>query len=142
MKVEQKKFSKTHGWETLKETGFDAANCNFVMAFGCNSILEDEAIYKTIRNSYPNADVIMSSTSGEIYDVQVNDDTVSLTAVCFDSTIIKTASVKIDEVKNSREAGRFLASSLDPENLKNVLIISDDIKRGMYTSTVFFIRGI
>ncbi|MES1198050.1 MAG: FIST N-terminal domain-containing protein [Chitinophagaceae bacterium] len=128
MRIEQKKFSKTHGWETLKVTSFDASKCNLVLASGSNSILEDAALYKTIRGNYPNADIIMNSTSGEIYDVQVNDDTVSLTAVCFDSTIIKTASVQIDEVKNSREAGRFLASSLDTENLKNVLIISDGQK--------------
>ena len=50
----------------------------------------------------------MNSTSGEIYDTQVNDDTISLTAICFEKTKIKTATVQIDEMGNSREAGNFL----------------------------------
>lgn len=128
MKIEQKKYSKIHGWEILKEDHFDTTSCNFVMAFGCNSIFEDGNMYKTIRNYYPNADIIMNSTSGEIYDTQVNDDTISLTAVYFQKTKIKTATIQIDEMKNSREAGRSLALSLDHANLKNVLIISDGQK--------------
>ena len=128
MKIEQKKFSKANGWETLKASYFDADNCHFVMAFGSSTIFEDGAMYKTIRNNYPKADIIMNSTSGEIYDTQVNDDTISLSAVCFETTKIKTATVQIDEVENSREAGRSLASALDPVNLKNVLVISDGQK--------------
>ena len=128
MKIEQKKYSKTNGWETLEENCFDAARCNFVMAFGSNALFEDGSAYTTVRDNYPKADIIMSSTSGEIYDTQVNDDTISLTAVFFESTKIKTAIVQIDEAENSFEAGRSLASSLDPVNLKNVLIISDGQK--------------
>jgi len=128
MKIEQKKFSKANGWETLKYSDLDAFNCSFVMAFGSTSNLEDETIYKTIRNNYPKADIIMNSTSGEIYDSQVNDDTISLTAVCFETTKIKTATVQIDEMDNSRDAGRSLALALDPVNLKNVLVISDGQK--------------
>ena len=128
MKIQQKKFSKENGWETRKDSDFDASNCQFVIAFGSRAIFEDPTVYKFICKSYPKADIIMNSTAGEIYDTQVNDETISLTAVCFETTKIKTATVKIDEVANSREAGRFLASALDPENLKNVLVISDGQK--------------
>ncbi len=125
MTIEQKKFSKATGGETLKAGYFNSANGNFVITFGSSAILEEEAIYKTIWNSYPHADIIMNSTSGEIYDTQVNDETISLTAICFETTKIKTATVQIDEVENSRVAGRSLASGLDPLHLKNVLVISD-----------------
>jgi hypothetical protein len=128
MKIQQKKFSKENGWETLKDSSFDASSCQFVMAFGSSVIFEDPSIYENIRHCYPKADIIMNSTSGEIYDTQVNDETISLTAVYFETTKIKTATVKIDAVENSLEAGRFLASALDPKNLKNVLVISDGQK--------------
>jgi len=128
MKIEQKKYSKTRGWENLNNNAFDSTSCNFVLAFGSPSIFEDMAIYENIRSNYPNADVIMNSTAGEIYDTQVNDDTLSLTAVCFETTKIKTAIVQIDEVKNSLEAGRLLASAFDPAGLKNVLVIADGQK--------------
>src|SRR5260221_9291996 len=125
MKIQQKKFSKTTGWEILKDSPFDAASSNFVMAFGSSSIFSDPATYLTIRNTYPKADIIMNSTAGEIYDTQVNDDSLSLTAIYFETTKIKTATIQIDEVKNSLEAGRSLAAALDPVSLKNVLVISD-----------------
>jgi len=106
MKIEQKKYSETKDWEILKENCFDTSSGNFVMAFGSNALLEDVNTYKIIRNNYPNADIILKSTSGEIYDIQVNDGAISLMAVCFESTKIKTAIVQIDEAENSLEAGR------------------------------------
>ena len=128
MKIEQKKFSKEKGWETLKNNFFDTASCNLVLAFGSTSIFENPVIYESIRENYPNADIVMNSTSGEIYDTQVNDDSISLTAICFEKTSIKTAYVQIDEMGNSRNAGKSLASALDPTQLRNVLLISDGQK--------------
>jgi hypothetical protein len=128
MKIEQKKFSKTTGWETLKNTGFDNNLCNFVLAFGSTDLLEDTSIYETIRKNYPKADILMNSTAGEIYNTQVNDDTISVTAVYFEKTKIKTAAVQIEELKDSLEAGRILASAFETKNLKSVLIISDGQK--------------
>ena len=128
MKIQQKKFSKEHSWEILDNHPFNSETCNLVLAFGSTSICEDLAVYDHIRKNYPNADILMNSTSGEIYDTQVNDDSVSLTAVCFEKTKIKTATVQIDGMKNSREAGKLLATSLDVINLKNVLVISDGQK--------------
>ncbi|MEP6952397.1 MAG: ATP-binding protein [Ginsengibacter sp.] len=113
MKIQQKKNSKSKGWETLNNHSFDAASCNFVLAFGSSSIFEDASIYQNIQNNYPNADIIMNSTSGDIYDVEVNNETISLTAVCFEKTKIKSSIVQIAEEKNSLEAGRFLATAVD-----------------------------
>ena len=81
MKIQQKKYSKTKGWETLKDNSFLPASCNFVLAFGSSLVLEDEAVYKNIRENYPNAHILINSTAGEIYNTQVNDDTISLTAI-------------------------------------------------------------
>lgn len=128
MKLEQKKFSKAKGWETLKNNNFDVNSCNFVIVFGSTQLLEDVSLYEAIRKNYPKADIMMNSTSGEIYDTQVNDDTLSLTAICFEKTKIKTGTVQIDQVKNSFEAGRVLAIGLETQNLKNVLVISDGQK--------------
>lgn len=128
MKIEQKKISNAKGWETLKNNSYDAASCNLVLAFGSTSIFEEAGTYKNIREYYPNAHIVMSSAAGEIYDTGVNDDIISLTAICFEKTKIKTAVVQINEMENSREAGNALAVALEPENLKNVLVISDGLK--------------
>lgn len=128
MKVEQKKFSKTNGWETLKNDLFDVASCTLVLAFGNAALLEDPFIFKTIRELYPNAAIVINSTAGEIYNTQVNDETISVTAICFEKTTIKTAVVQIDEMETSRKAGNQLAKSFCQEGLKNILVISDGQK--------------
>jgi hypothetical protein len=125
MKIEQKKFSKSKGWEVLNSNNFDAASCNLVLAFGSTEILTDNSVYQGIKNEYQNADILINSTAGEIYDTQVNDDSISLTAICFEKTKIKTSVIQISNEKSSFEAGRSLALGLDPVDLKNVLVISD-----------------
>src|SRR5260221_8114804 len=128
MKIEQKKFSK-EGWETLlSKNGFDALSCSLVIAFGSTEIINDPGLYKNIQSNYPNADILMNSTAGEIYDTQVSDNTISLTAIQFDKTKIKTAVAQIGNLKNSFDAGRCLAAGLDPAGLKNVFVISDGLK--------------
>jgi hypothetical protein len=128
MNIEQKKWTKGNGWETLRNDNLDYLNCNLVIAFGSTEILSDSFLYDNIKATYPNAHVLMNSTSGEIIDRQVNDDTVSLMAIEFSKTKIKTAYTNISAVRNSFDAGYFLARALDPLNLTNVLVISDGQK--------------
>jgi hypothetical protein len=113
---------------TPSKDEFDALSCNLVIAFGSTEIINDPALYKNIQSNYPNADVLMNSTAGEIFDTQVNDNTISLTAIQFDKTKIKTAIAQISNLRNSFDAGRSLAAGLDPVGLKNVFVISDGLK--------------
>ncbi|MFA6059468.1 MAG: FIST N-terminal domain-containing protein [Taibaiella sp.] len=126
MKIEQMKFSKEHGWQTLRSDKTDKA-FNLVLAFGSPEVLTEQE-YNTIREKYADADIIMSSTAGEIIDTQVCDHTISLTAICLEKTIVKTAIIDITEARNSFDAGQSLGKTLDPSGLKNVLIISDGQK--------------
>lgn len=126
MKIEQKRFSKSKGWEAVRNDDFDASGSDLVIIFGSKSLLKDSATYYGIRNEYPKANIIMNTTSGEIMDVQVSDETLSLTAIKFDKTQLKTGSVSINDHANSYEAGRALAKQFyKPDHMKNILIISD-----------------
>lgn len=128
MKIQQKKFSRAKGWETLRNDQFDPAACNFILAFGSREIISEPAIFDYIKQNYPNATVLLNSTSGEILDTQVMDDTVSITAILLEKSSIKTVTTQIGKVKNSYEAGKELALGIDPAGLKNVLVISDGQK--------------
>jgi hypothetical protein len=98
MKIQQKKFSKTSGWEVLRNKEFNAESCNLIIVFGSTTLLSDESVYNDIKNTYPNAVILINSTAGEIIDTQVNDETISLTAIQLEKTIIKTAIIQIEEV--------------------------------------------
>ncbi|MDQ2863532.1 MAG: FIST C-terminal domain-containing protein [Bacteroidota bacterium] len=128
MKIQQKKYTKASGWDVLRNHSFDAELANFVMVFGSTSLLSHEYIYNGIKSSYPNATILINSTAGEIIDIQVNDETVSLTAILLEKTAIKTAIIQIENVQNSFEAGKSVAGQLDTAGLKNVLVIADGQK--------------
>src|SRR5438552_3984375 len=129
MKIEQKKYSKEKGWENLrKDSGFNPSSCNLIIAFGGTEILRDASIYNSIRSLYPSATILMNSTSGEIVDTHVNDDSISLTAISFEKTICRPAVTHINESKNSFEAGVKLGKQFDSKELQNVLVISDGQK--------------
>jgi hypothetical protein len=129
MKIQQKKFTQAQKWEMLLDKdGCNPATCNLVFAFGSSEIINDSSLYEKLKANYPKADILMNSTAGEICDVQVNDNTISLTAIEFEKTKIKTATVQISELNSSYEAGRALATTLDHQDLKNVFIISDGLK--------------
>jgi hypothetical protein len=125
MKVEQKKYSVSSGWETIAKADIDSNAFQLVLAFGSTNVVDDPKIYQTLRELYPHADIVINSTAGEIIDTQVNDETLSVTAIHFEKTKAKTVGTKIGSEKDSFKAGYRLASDLDSADLNNVLIISD-----------------
>lgn len=128
MKIQQKKFSRANNWEIIRNDEFDKTLSNFVLVFGSKELISDPKIFRSIKSDYPNADILLNSTSGEIMDTKVMDDTISLTAILFEKTKITTAITQIDKVKNSYEAGKQLASEIAHKGLKYVMVISDGQK--------------
>jgi len=125
MKIQQRKFSPDKGWETFGTPLAPTVQHDLVLVFGCSQLVEDPDLYPTLRKDYPDAAILINSTAGEIIDTEVNDNSLSLTAMAFERTTIKTASVQIAQGGNSYETGKKLGELFDPENLSNVLIISD-----------------
>lgn len=127
MKTEQRKWTSVGGWETTLDNQLNQS-ANFVLAFGGRNALSNESFYKEIKNFYPNAIILAGSTSGEILDIEVNDDTVALTAVHFEHTKLKSTQLKIAEVASSYAAGQELAKKLNTEGLMHVFVLSDGLK--------------
>lgn len=128
MKVTQKQFSKTNGWEQIRDGNFDHSQCSLVLVFGSRELVCEEGLYHSVREEYPSAHIVINSTAGEIIDTRVNDHTVSLTAVWFERTPVKVGDIHIENAGNSFMAGRSLAGMLDHEGLKHVMVISDGQK--------------
>lgn len=129
MQILQQKFTEAQGWSTIRhDQGFSTLSCQLVLVFGGTSILSNPVIAFQIKEQYPVAQVLLASTAGEILDVQVYENTIALTAICFEKSRITTAFTHIDEVLNSYEAGKYLATRIDPKGLKNILVISDGQK--------------
>ena len=125
MKIQQKKFTNAEDWEIIKGSKFNPEAANLLTVFGSSDLVSQKDLYKNLRKEYPNAEILINSTAGEIINTEVNDNTVSLTAIEFEKSGVKSASVHIKDYKDSYEAGRNLAGKIDPLNLQFALVISD-----------------
>lgn len=124
MKTEQKIWSPGSGWEITIDNNL-SVSANLVLVFGNREELESPDRFYEIKEFYPNADVMINSTSGEIYDINVNDSTIVLTAICFEQTELKFARIDTDLEKDSFKAGESISNQLLSEALKHIFVISD-----------------
>ncbi len=127
MKVEQRLWTQAQGWQP-GGAGNLADSARLLLIFGGTGLLADVSHYHELRALYPNAILLGCSTAGEIYGTQVLDDSLVATAVSFDHTGLKLASVTIDQAGASHAAGEALARQLDPAGLAHVLVLSDGLK--------------
>lgn len=128
MKIQQKRFSHARSWEIVRNNFSENETCHFVLAFGSTENFSEPAVYDSLRAAYPSAEIILNSTAGEISDTQVSDNSISVTAIHFEKTKIKTVAIQIEDTTNSFDAGVALCQKLDHSALKYVLVISDGLK--------------
>jgi hypothetical protein len=99
-----------------------------VLCFGAKSIFQSENVFQLLKDRFPSATIATCTTSGEIYHTAVMDDTLSITAVEFDSTAIRSHEVAIGDFTDSYEAGKALINKFDQNDLSYVLVLSDGSK--------------
>ncbi|TAH07591.1 MAG: histidine kinase [Sphingobacteriia bacterium] len=114
------------GWLTQPESSnFSAQNAQLVLVFGAGEIISKAEFYNELSKRFPNANIVSSSTSGEILNDQVYDDTAVITAIEFEKSTIRTVAIRINKEVNSFETGKELMQSLLGDQLTAVLVISE-----------------
>ncbi len=102
-------------------------DAQLVLLFVAPGFAHTKELVEAISSLCPNASICGCSTAGEIYEEQVNDNSVSLTTVHFDSTKVAMSGVDIACSESSFAAGSSLAQSFDPEGLRHLLVFSDGL---------------
>lgn len=128
MKIQQLKYQQNH-WYILQETPlFSSENVQLVLAFGERKLLESWSVYEQLRHKFPKAAIVINSTSGEIYEDAVHEDSLVVTALEFDKTQIKATKIDIENHIESYQAGEKIARELMADDLAAIMIISDGAK--------------
>lgn len=128
MKLKQDAY-QAQEWNTISESsGFSASEVQLVLAFGERICLENVRPYEYIRSLYPNAAIVINSTSGEIYGDTVHDDSIIVNAIEFEKTEVRTIELDIHNHLQSAEVGATLAQNLLGEGLAAIFVISDGAK--------------
>lgn len=124
MQVHTSVFTENN-WQNLYNTALPAENYQLVLAFAERHLLENHDNIAALQKAFPNATIVSSSTSGEIFGRQVLDGSIVATAICFEKTNIQFAFANSDDFENSQALGKNIAAQLPAEGLKYALVISD-----------------
>lgn len=104
---------------------FSAQKSNLVLAFGERIFLESMNPYKKLNILYPNAQIIICSTAGQISNTNLVQNNLVATAIEFEKSAIKVTEVDILSNSNISLLGNIINEDLLSKDLKSILIISE-----------------
>ncbi|AQS06231.1 MULTISPECIES: FIST signal transduction protein [Clostridium] len=126
MVVEQFAFYKLNEVDSIITLG-KLVNSQVIFLFGSKEFICNKEVFNKIKITYPNADIIGCTTAGEIFNDQVNDNILTVTAVYFESTEIKFLVTELTDFNKCYEKGIEIAKAIPVENLSHVFLIGEGI---------------
>lgn len=126
MKIEQKKWTQGGGWQGKEENAFQKEKAQLVFVFGDRFLLEDAKRFEEVKNFYPHAHILLASTSGNILEKTVDDESLVLTAIMFEKPLqleIYKAHVKV--MGSCFQVGKELGGKLTKKGLRHAFLLSD-----------------
>ena len=116
---------KNNSWTGTDELPADAALCQIALVFGDRILLDHTNVLPEVKKHLPLADVVICSTSGEIYKNDVHDESIVVTGIYLEHTALAYSVGNISAFSNSYELGKYVAEKLDRQGLSYVLLLSD-----------------
>lgn len=101
-----------------------ALDPDIVLVFSSVSNLQDGLVVPKIRQKVPRARLIGCSTSGEIGEGVIGDNSVSLMGLKFEKSRFECAAVALSNPDQSRSAGNKIAQSLLRDDLKGIFVLA------------------
>ena len=115
----------------------DSAN-TLVIAFAAPMFHDRPELFAELRAAYGQSTLIGCSTSGEIDQTRVRDESVMVAVVRFGATRVKCAATKLADASESFDAGARIADELNAADMRAVLVLSD----GLHVNGSELVRGI
>ena len=107
---------------------FENHNVKLVLVFSSRSTIHHQYVsIPFLKSNFPNAEIVISSTAGEIHNDLIYDNSILISAIEFKSTDIRAISQELIENDNFKN-GKDMAKALNSENLRFVMIFSDGLK--------------
>jgi hypothetical protein len=127
MKVETCHYTIKDGWSCQSFPNLDSEN-TLVLIFAAPRFIDDPAPILEFTKHYPLAKIIGCSSAGEILDMTVSDDSIVTAVIQFEKTPIKLATVAVNSVEESFQAGTNIAKELNDADLRGIFVLSEGLK--------------
>lgn len=98
---------------------------SIVLCFGSKSMLSIEGIYEKIRIKFLKSEIVLCTTSGEIINDTVLDESIIITVLEFEKTDVKTTMINIKDFENSVDPAEIIFNTLDNDDLSYLMVFSD-----------------
>ncbi len=121
MKAEQRFYTVEEGWSSQEVFMWT----QLVLAFVAPSLIKEESTYNSLKRFYPNAEIVLTSSSWEIMEDEVKDNSISVNALTFNKTPIKVVSKEIKNMNESFDVWKEIASDINGGDLQYTLIFWD-----------------
>ena len=126
MKLQQVKVDENNEEKILFSTDlFNSQKANLVLAFGERAFLEKTTPFQKLKRLYPNSQIVICSTSGQISNTNLVENNLVATAIAFEKTAIKVSEVDILLNSDIQVLGNKIKEDLITDDLKSILIISE-----------------
>ncbi len=109
------------------ETNQSSKPADWVLIFGDRTMLENETLLSKITTSHPGKIYSGCSTSGEIIENNVYDESIVVTEVFFDKVVLEHHELSIDSYPDSYAAGEALIKKFSRSGLVHLFVISDGL---------------
>lgn len=126
MKLQQLLINKKNSHRIVSASDtFEPSKAQLVLVFGQRTLLEKTLPYQGLQSSFPNAQIVICSSSGQISNnCNVESDIVA-TAISFDKSVIKATEIDIISNNNIVDLGEKIKHDLLTPDLKSILILSE-----------------
>jgi hypothetical protein len=99
---------------------------SFILIFTSRTLLESPGWLALVFEKYPNVPVISCSTSGEIYESELQEESISCLAIELEKTAVHISTEQVPEGADSLRSGESLGSQLSArKGLKHAVVFSD-----------------
>ena len=126
MKTEQTVYTEAKGWVKMSDNNLEQF-AGLVFLFGNKDMLKEQHHIDFVKKSYPKAQIVGCSTSGEIFQEEVYNNSIVCTAIWFEKTEVGIAEERIHSMGDSFSVGEKLAEKLVRKDLVHIMILSEGL---------------
>src|ERR1041385_1804129 len=109
-----------------------------VVAFAAPSFHDRPELLAQLKQAFPASTVIGCSTSGEIDQTRIRDESIVVAAARFGGSRVRHAATRLKDASESFEAGAKIADELAGPDLKAVIVLSE----GLHVNGSELVRGL
>ena len=125
MKTVQLSWNKNTGWNNTDAAKDFTSENQLVLVFGgVDEVVKPER-FDELKALFPKANIVMSSTAGEIIEDRLQDESLIATALCYNKTKLKVIELNVPDFSSCVECGTKIQNELLADDLSHILVISD-----------------